>query len=90
MPKREVIQSIVLGRGTERIHLTTGQVFDFTDEELAELNAANPGAISKHTTIDLDAGDVDLKKVGDNDTETKEAKSKAPKAPKGKAETTDL
>jgi hypothetical protein len=86
MPKREVVQSIVLGRGTERIQLTTGQVFDFTDEELDELAQANPGAISKHTTIDLDVGDVDLKKVDAGD------ETKAAKAPKGKAktETTDL
>lgn len=88
MPKREVIQSITLGRGTERIHLTTGQVFDFTDEELDELMQANPGAISKHTTIDLDAGDVDLKKLDAGD----EADAKAAKTPKGKAktETADL
>ncbi len=77
MPKREVVQSITLGRGIKTVEidgkkverpkelfkLKPGQVFDFTKEELAEIEAANPNALSKTTTVNLDDGDVDLKKV---------------------------
>lgn len=55
MPKREVIQSIILGRGDKRIHLELGQVFDFTEKEIAEIMAVNPNAISAKITVDLDA-----------------------------------
>lgn len=62
MPNREIVQSITLGRGKERISLSPGQVFDFTDEELEELEQSNPDAISTKTVIDLDEGDVIPKK----------------------------
>lgn len=77
MPKREVVQSITLGRGTKTVEvngkkvqrpkelfkLKPGMVFEFTDAELAEIEAANPKALSRTTTVSLDDGDVDLKKV---------------------------
>lgn len=62
--KREVLQSVIVGRGTERFNLTTGQMFDFTEEELKQLP---PGCVSAKTTVDLDAGDVDLKSVETED-----------------------
>lgn len=58
--RREVLQSVVVGRGPERHYLSTGQVFDFTEEELKQLPA---GAVSTKTTVDLDSGDVNLKEV---------------------------
>jgi hypothetical protein len=82
MPKREVIQSITLGRGTQRLNLTTGMVFDFTDEELAEIEASNPQALSKTTTVDLSEGDdVNLRKLdGDADKAVTKAEKKAAEA----------
>lgn len=58
MPKREIIQSVILGRADKRISLEPGQVFDFTDAELDEIMAVNPNAISAKVTINLDS-DVD-------------------------------
>ena len=79
VPKREVVQSIILSRGVvkskdakgnevvsakERISLQPGQVFDFTDAELADILQSNPNAVSTTTTVDLSAADdVDLSKV---------------------------
>lgn len=78
MPKREVVQSIILSRGVvkskdakgkevqtakERIVLQPGQVFDFSEAELADIMASNPNAISTTTTVDLSAGEVDLTKL---------------------------
>lgn len=73
MPKREILQTIILGRGTKtikspdgkteqtipekRLELKPGTVFDFTEEELADVMTANPNAVSSKTTIDLDAED---------------------------------
>lgn len=71
MPKREVIQSITIGRGIktvevngkktqvckERHELKPGQLFDFTEEELAEIERDNPNAVSSKITIDLAASE---------------------------------
>lgn len=61
--RRECQQSIVLVRDGKRINLTTGQKFTFTQSEYDELMERAPGSISAKGTIDLDSGDVDLKKV---------------------------
>jgi hypothetical protein len=73
MPKREVLQRIILGRGVktvtdrkgdkvdvmaERIVLKPGQVFDFTDEELKQIMATSPNAVTSKVTIDLDSEDA--------------------------------
>jgi hypothetical protein len=52
------------GRGrplmvSPRIELTVGQVFDFTDEELRQIEKTDPSAVSKNTTVDLSASDSD-------------------------------
>lgn len=73
MPKREVLQTIIIGRGREqdgkdakgrpvfkmkeRIKLVPGQVFDFTDEELAEIVKTSPNAVTSKMTVDLDNPD---------------------------------
>lgn len=75
MPKREVLQRITIGRGTktitengkkvevvaERIVLLPGQIFDFTDAELAEITKANPNAVTSKISVDLDSPDSLLK-----------------------------
>lgn len=61
--RRECQQSITLMRDGKRVELTTGQVFDFNQDEYDNLMASAPGAISSKSTVDLDTGDVDLKKV---------------------------
>ena len=57
---REVVESITLGRGDKRIKLTTGMKFGFTQEELEQLKASSPNAVSSKTIVDLDSADADL------------------------------
>lgn len=55
MPKRTVLQSIIVGRGEKRITPAIGEVFDFTDDELKSLPE---GAVSEMATVS--AADVPL------------------------------
>ena len=61
--RRECQQSITLVRNGKRVSLTTGQVFDFTEDEYNDVMSSSPSALSATSTVDLDTGDVDLKKV---------------------------
>ena len=67
---RECQQSITLMRDGKRVELTTGQKFAFNQEEYDQLMESNPGAVSAKGTVDLDSGDVDLKKVEGKQTES--------------------
>lgn len=40
------------------INLKPGDVFDFTQEEVDEIEAGSPGALSAEGSVDLDSGDV--------------------------------
>lgn len=51
---REVVASVTLHRDGKRIELTTGQKYDFTAEELKDIEAADPRALSKTSIVDLD------------------------------------
>lgn len=62
---REVVGSVTLVREDGKRHaLTTGQLFDFTEEELKQIEAADPKALSATSIVNLDDanGDVDLTK----------------------------
>lgn len=78
--KREATQTIILGRAGERIVINPGQVFEFTEEELA----SNQHCVSEKSVMSLDdpEGDVDLKKV---ESKRKPNQTNAPNA-KGKSE----
>jgi hypothetical protein len=78
---REVVQSISLGRDGKRINLTTGQVFEFNEDEYQQIMKSNPKAISAMVTVDLDAGDADPSKA-DGDSETDLSKAVAAKTGK--------
>lgn len=62
----------------QRIDLTVGQVFDFTAEELRQIEGADPEALSTKTTINLDGDDVDPRQLGD--TELKGNQKSGPSA----------
>lgn len=50
-------QSIVVVRDGERVTPVIDQPFDFTDEEIAHIEAVNPDALSTMATVDLAAED---------------------------------
>lgn len=97
--KRECKQSITLVRDGKRIELTTGQKFEFTQAEYDGIMESSPNALSAEATVDLDSGDVDLKKVEDKqagnqtnppaDTPTGDDAAGKKAAPKKKTAATD-
>lgn len=85
--KREAVETIILGRGSERHVINPGQVFEYTEAEVKEIENANPRAFSEKSVVNLDdpSGDIDLKKV---ETKQKRNQTNAPDA-KGKASKND-
>ena len=47
MPKRKVLQTVILHRTTGRVVPTVGEIFDFTPEEVETLNRLNPEALGR-------------------------------------------
>ncbi|WP_458321534.1 DUF7443 domain-containing protein [Providencia sp. CRPN22473] len=47
MPKRKVLQTVILHRATGRVVPTVGEIFDFTPEEVETLNRLNPEALGR-------------------------------------------
>jgi hypothetical protein len=80
MITREVVESVTLVRDGKRICLTTGQKFDFTEEEVEQITNASPKALSSKSVVDLDSGEVDLTKTGDDAGTAPAAKKGATKS----------
>lgn len=98
MPKRTMTQSVTLLRGNERVTLEAGKTHDLSTEEISDILAVSPGALSTTATVDLSDSDVtDVEDKKDPDAAltpaekkaVKEAAAKAQKAATGTA-TTDL
>lgn len=51
---------------SERHELKVGQKFDFTVEELEQIMATDPDAVSNQTVVTIDDDDVDLTKLGES------------------------
>lgn len=56
MPNRVPLQSVVVQRDGNNVVPPIGAVFEFTDKEVAEIEASNPDALS--ATISVAADDV--------------------------------
>ena len=52
--KRTPIQTVVVLRDSKSVSPPIGTPFDFTDEEVAQIEAMNPDAISNEAVVDLD------------------------------------
>ena len=52
--KRTPIQTVVVMRDSQSVSPPIGTPFDFTDEEVAQIEAMNPDAISNEAVVDLD------------------------------------
>lgn len=53
MPMRAPKQSVGVFRDGARVYPDIGKPFDFTDDEIADIMAANPDAISSEAMVDL-------------------------------------
>lgn len=54
MPKRKVVQTVIVFRDGQRIKPAIGEIFDFTQKELESINKMNPGALDR-PIIEVDA-----------------------------------
>ena len=58
MPKRTLTQSVTLIRNKERVTLEAGKTHDLSTEEISDILAVSPGALSTTATVDLSDSDV--------------------------------
>lgn len=47
MPKRKVLQTVIVYRDGQRIKPTLGEIFDFQQSELDQINRLNPQALGR-------------------------------------------
>jgi predicted phosphodiesterase len=64
MPKRTLTQSVTLIRDKQRVTLDAGKTHDLSTEEISDILAVSPGALSTTATVDL--SDADVTDVTDN------------------------
>ena len=55
MPKRVAVQTIRVLRGKEVVSAPLGEPFDFTDQEIADVEAVNPDAFRMPVNEDVPA-----------------------------------
>lgn len=75
MPKRKVVQTVIVFRDGQRIKPAIGEIFDFTQKELESINKMNPGALDR-PIIEVDAES----QVTEEKTEAKATTKKGGKA----------
>ena len=80
MPKRIPVNTIMLHREGKPLVPDIGKVFDFTAEELADINAVNPDAVRKPVN---EGTDESSEKTADKATETATAASSTKTKAKG-------
>lgn len=66
MPKRKVLQTVIVHRDGQRLRPSLGEIFDFTADELASINAINPDALGKPMMeVDVENEDARQKAAAD-------------------------
>lgn len=68
--KRVAKQTVVVVRDGKSVTAPIGEPFDFTEEEVSQIEAMNPDAISAEAKVDLAQADADVK-ADPKKTETK-------------------
>lgn len=94
MPKRIIVNSIIIARGVvttknsrggeihrpkERFELKPGESFDFTDAELEDIMATTPESVTTKAEVDIDDLPEDVEVKGGKATKTPAAKTAAAK-----------
>ena len=69
MPKRVPVNSVFVVRDGKQVSPTIGEPFNFTDEELTDIERLMPEAISTDATVDLSASDKPAKKAAATEEE---------------------
>lgn len=83
MPKRKVIQTVILYRNGERVKPAIGSIFDFTADEVAQLAQVAPEALAR-PIIEVDAENLEAQQKAEAEAAKQEAPAKVEdKATKG-------
>lgn len=83
MPKRKVVQTVIVYRDGQRIRPAVGQIFDFQQAELDSIMAINPEALTR-PIIEVDVENLQAQKEAQEKADA-EAKAAAPAGKPAKA-----
>lgn len=84
MPKRKVVQTVIVYRDGQRIKPAVGEIFDFKQPELDSIMAINPEALTR-PIIEVDVENLQAQKEAQEKADA-EAKAAAPAGKPGKAD----
>jgi hypothetical protein len=84
MPKRKVVQTVIVYRDGQRIRPAVGEIFDFKQDELDNIMGINPEALTR-PIIEVDVENLQAQKEAQEKADA-EAKAAAPAGKPGKAE----
>lgn len=85
MPKRKVLQTVIVHRDGQRIRPLVGAIFDFTADEVASINAINRDALGK-PVMEVDVENEDARQKAEADAKAAaDAKASADKKNGNKA-----
>lgn len=76
MPKRKVLQTVIVHRDGQRLRPSLGEIFDFTADELASINAINPDALGK-PMMEVDVENEDARQKAEADAKAAKAEADA-------------
>ena len=88
MPKRKVVQTVIVYRDGQRIKPTIGEIFDFQQKELDQIMAINPDAVTR-PVVEVDVENLEAQKAANEKADAaaqKAANEKADAAAAGKDE----
>lgn len=74
MPKRKVLQTVIVHRDGQRIRPLVGAIFDFTADEVASINAINRDALGK-PVMEVDVENEDARQKAEADVKAAKAEA---------------
>lgn len=84
MPKRKVEQTVILHRESGRVRPSIGEIFDFSEDEIAQIQRANPDALSRPVvSVDVENEEAQAKAKAEAEAQAKAAGGKGGKGGKG-------
>lgn len=79
MPKRKVVQTVIVYRDGSRIVPKIGEIFDFTEQELSDINSVNPEAVTR-PIVQVDIEELEREKALKREADAKAAQDAEEKA----------
>ena len=79
MPKRKVVQTVIVYRDGQRIKPTIGEIFDFQQKELDQIMAINPDAVTR-PVVEVDVENLEAQKAANEKADAAAQKAANEKA----------